>query len=229
MNEIEHEGKTYILKSTVETIIKERVSKVAARASEAEAKAGELESQLKTFEKQQTNYDVLASQVSTLKGELEQERTRFNRYQSISKLGITDNDLIDVVEWSYDRATKTMSAKEKPSLGDWLNEQMTNPEEAPASIRPHLKALQSAEAPAATNEISDHAEDHFEAPEHASDHAQLYALNEHQQRQAPNVNKGAVKAPEAKDILQRAGKGNQDFYNQNVDAIKKAWFAKHGR
>lgn len=229
MNEIEHDGKTYILKSTVETIIKERVSKVAARAAEAEAKSGELESQLKTFEKQQTNYDVLASQVSSLKGELEQERTRFNRYQSISRLGITDNDLIDVVEWSYDRATKTMSAKEKPSLGDWLNEQMTNPEEAPASIRPHLRALQSAEAPVATPDAAEEATGDFQATEHATDRAQLYALNEHQHRQAPNVNKGAVKAPEAKDVLQRAAKGNQDFYNQNVDAIKKAWFAKHGR
>ena len=37
MNEIEHEGKTYILKSQVESIIKERVSKVAQRASEYEA------------------------------------------------------------------------------------------------------------------------------------------------------------------------------------------------
>lgn len=45
MNEIEHEGKTYILKSNVENIIKERVSKVASRASEAEARATDLETQ----------------------------------------------------------------------------------------------------------------------------------------------------------------------------------------
>ncbi len=48
MNEIEHEGKTYILKSQVESIIKERVSKVAQRASEYEA---QLESMTKDLEK----------------------------------------------------------------------------------------------------------------------------------------------------------------------------------
>ena len=42
MNEINHEGKTYILKSDVENIIKDRISKVASRAQGYETQISEL-------------------------------------------------------------------------------------------------------------------------------------------------------------------------------------------
>ena len=45
MNEIEHDGKTYILKSQVESIIKDRVQKVAARATEFENQLNDLQIQ----------------------------------------------------------------------------------------------------------------------------------------------------------------------------------------
>ena len=43
----------------------------------------------------------------------------------------------------------------------------------------------------------------------------------------PNVNKGAVKAPDTKNILDRVT--DQNYYNENADAIRQAWMAKFGR
>ena len=49
MSEIEHEGKTYILKSQVESIVKERVSKVAQKATDAEVRLQEVTKELETY------------------------------------------------------------------------------------------------------------------------------------------------------------------------------------
>jgi predicted nucleic acid-binding Zn-ribbon protein len=210
MNEIEHEGKIYILKSSVEGIVKDRVSKVAARASEAEARASEFEKQIKTFESKQASYDVLAQQVSDLKTQLQKSESKFSRYQSVSKIGITDQDVIDVLEFQYEKAMK--NTKEKVSLGEWLEHHIDNYEEAPS-----VEA--SPEAPEAAHEENTTAS--------MMDLMQMQSLQQLKQAQRPpEVNRGAVRAPEQKDILQRA-MSDQDFYNANADAVRQAWFAKH--
>lgn len=222
MNEIEHEGRIYILKSSVEGIVKDRVSKVAARASEAESRSVELEKQMKAFESKQASYDVLAQQVSDLKTQLSKSESKYSRYQSISRIGITDQDVIDVLEFQYDKAMRNQ--KEKISLGDWLESHIDNYEEAPRSIKPFLEQFKP--EPEATPEGASQ-----EAPEantEASmiDMMQLHNLQQlRQAQQPPTVNKGAVKAPDQKDILSRA-MTDQDFYNQNADAVRQAWFSK---
>lgn len=227
MNEIEHEGKIYILKSSVEGIVKDRVSKVAARASEAEARASEFEKQIKTFESKQASYDVLAQQVSDLKTQLQKSESKFSRYQSVSKIGITDQDVIDVLEFQYEKAMK--NTKEKVSLGEWLEHHIDNYEEAPRSIKPFLEQMKpepeapsveaSPEAPEAAHEENTTAS--------MMDLMQMQSLQQLKQAQRPpEVNRGAVRAPEQKDILQRA-MSDQDFYNANAEAVRQAWFAKH--
>ena len=228
MNEIEYEGRAYILKANVESIVKERVSKVASRASEAEARASEIQEQLKSFEGKQASVDVLTNQINELKTQLQQSNTRFNRYQSISKIGITDTDLIDVIEWQYDKAMKDTPAKEQTSLSDWLDHHLENPTEAPRSIRPHLTAIQSKSQTLEASQQDPNAEAQMQ--DQNSTVSQLQQLQQYQQTQRPpNVNQGAVKSPDSKDIISRVMSGDQDFYNKNVDAVRQAWTAKFKR
>lgn len=222
MNEIEHEGKTYILKSSVENIIKERVSKVASRANEAEARSSELEKQIKEFESKQASIDVISNQVSDLRDQLKKSESKFTRYQSISQLGITNQDVIDLLEWQYEKSTKDQ--KEKIPLSEWLEGHINNVDDAPLSIQHHLSSLKPSQA------LEDE-----EAPPEASNQTdmlnvmQMQSLQQmNQAMKPPTVNKGAVKAPDQKDIITRA-MTDQDYYNQNADAIRQAWMAKFAR
>ena len=221
MNEIEHEGKTYILKSSVETIIKERISKVAQRANEAESRSSDLEKQIKDFESKQASLDVLSNQVSDLRDQLKKSENKFSRYQSISQLGITNQDVIDLLEWQYDKSTKDQ--KDRPALSDWLQSHINNIDDAPISIQHHLQSL----SPSPASEAE-------EAPPEASTQADMINMMQMQSLQQlnqavtpPNVNKGAVKAPDTKNILDRVT--DQNYYNENAEAIRQAWMAKFGR
>ena len=219
MNEIEHEGKTYILKSSVETIIKERISKVAQRANEAESKSSELEKQIKDFQSKQASFDVLSNQVSDLRDQLKKSENKFSRYQSISQLGITNQDVIDLLEWQYDKSTKDQ--KDKPVLSDWLQSHINNIDDAPISIQHHLQNLSPSPAPEAEAEEASSQADMIDVMQMQS----LQQLN--QAVTPPNVNRGAVKAPDTKNILDRVT--DQNYYNENAEAIRQAWMAKFGR
>ena len=141
MTEIENEGRVYVLKTEVENIIKERVSKVAQRATLAEKALEDAESRLSKAEKAMSSVDILNQQLQEMQGKLSTAEKRFDRYQSISKHGLTDPDLVEAIEWSYERAQKGVSDKERVSLSEWLDNQVQSPESAPITIRPHLQAL----------------------------------------------------------------------------------------
>jgi hypothetical protein len=145
MTEIENEGRVYVLKSEVENIIKERVSKVAQRATLAEKALEDAEGRLSKAEKAMSSVDILNQQLQEMKGKLSTAEKRFDRYQSISKHGLTDPDLVEAIEWSYERAQKGLSDKERVSLSDWLDNQVASPESAPITIRPHLHQRQMSE------------------------------------------------------------------------------------
>ena len=93
-NEITHEGKTYILKSQVEGIIKDRISKIASRASEQEQRANELETSLADIQQRAASIDIISAQLEEMKGKLSASETRFHRFQAVSKYGITEPDII---------------------------------------------------------------------------------------------------------------------------------------
>tara|TARA_R100001440_G_scaffold74110_1_gene99284 strand:+ start:4100 stop:4753 length:654 start_codon:yes stop_codon:yes gene_type:complete len=216
MKEIEHEGKTYILKTDVENIIKERVSKVATRANTAESRIAELEQTIEKNRKSLTSVDLLNTQLTELKDKLALSETRFSRYQSISKHGLTDPDLVDAIEWQYDRAQSKLAKKDRVSLGDWLDGHVSNPESAPVMLRPHLTSIKP---PAASTP-----ESAAETPSAPSAPSTPSTPSE----PPPKTNSGAMPAPELGNFMDRALK-DPEVYRQNRDKIMSAWKNRRSR
>jgi hypothetical protein len=213
MRTIEHEGQTYILKSSMEEIIRERVAKVATRANEAEQAAKDLQERLQEAEKKTSSADILASRVEQLQAELDSSKSRYDRYQAISKHGLVDEDMVEAVEWSYERSQKDVAKKDRKKLGEWLEEQVANPDQAHALLRPHLHSLAQEQAAPIQGEEEPPQEVEAAAPPPSM----------------PAVNNGAVRPPsQAGDIID-LGLKDPEFYSANRDKIQAAWRARNSR
>ena len=217
--EIEHDGKTYILKSQMESIIKDRVGKVAQRATLAETALAQAEKRLAQAEKAMSTVDILNTQLAEMQTKLQTSENRFNRYQSISKHGLTDPDLVEAIEWSWERSQRSKGDKEKQSLSEWLDSVVENPDSAPITIRPHLQALRMVdEQPEASAPAAD-------VPA-AETHAQMAEL--HAQQPPPRANAGALPAPDSAGFMDRALR-DPEFYAQNRDKVMAAWKNRNKR
>ena len=222
MNEIEHDGKTYVLKQDIESIIKERIGKVAARATTAESALAEAERRLEKAEKAMSSVDILNQQLAEMQTKLQTSENRFNRYQSISKHGLTDPDLVEAIEWSYERSQKNKADKEKQTLSEWLDSVVDNPDTAPITIRPHLQALKMVDdTPAQAAETQTNV---TEMPP-ADTYSQLASL---EQARAPRANAQAMPTPESTDFMDRALR-DPEFYAQNRDKVVSAWKNRNRR
>jgi DNA replication initiation complex subunit (GINS family) len=222
MTEIENEGRVYVLKSEMENIIKERIGKVASRATTAEKALEEAQSRLSKAEKAMSSVDILNQQLVDMQTKLQSSEQRFERYQSISKHGLTDPDLVEAIEWSFERAQRGKSDKERQTLTEWLDQQVESPESAPITIRPHLQALKMI---GEDNAISGQ-----DLPE-SSTAAQLQQLGESLEPQtaaAPRTNVGAIPAPDSPGFLDRALK-DPEFYAANRDKVMQAWKTRNRR
>ena len=71
MIEIEHEGRTFVLKTEMENIIKERIGKVASRAKTAESALEEAQSRLDKAEKAMSSVDILNQQLTDMNKKLQ--------------------------------------------------------------------------------------------------------------------------------------------------------------
>lgn len=222
MTEIENEGRVYVLKSEIESIIKERIGKVASRATSAEQALEEAQRRLEKAEKAMSSVDILNQQLAEMQTKLQSSEQRFSRYQSISKHGLTDPDLVEAIEWSFERAQKGKSDKERQTLSEWLDQQVESPENAPITIRPHLQALKMLdEDPSPQTEAS--------AESYASNQEQSYTEQSLQQSApAPRANVGAIPAPDSPGFLERALK-DPEFYAANRDKVKAAWNNRNRR
>ena len=214
MAEITHDGKIYVLKSAMENIIKERVSKVATRANGAESRVAELEAKLEENRKSLTSVDLLNSQLTELKSKLESAETRFSRYQSISKHGLTDPDLVDAIEWQFERAQLKLNKKDRISLSDWLERHVTNPEQAPSLLRPHLQKL----APEPTE-----APEPSSIPERAPETKQAMPTTP-----PPNANARSMPAPEVGNWQDSALK-DPKLYRQYREKFKQEYESRRKR
>ena len=219
MTEIENEGRVYVLKSEMENIIKERVSKVAQRATLAEKALDEAESRLSKAEKAMSSVDILNQQLQEMKGKLSTAENRFDRYQSISKHGLTDPDLVEAIEWSYERSQRGASEKEKVSLSEWLDNQVKSPENAPITIRPHLQALKML----ADETSAPQTQQEQEYQTSTAQQMQSFGMSE-----APKTNVGAIPAPDSPGFLDRALK-DPEFYAANRDKVRAAWNSRNKR
>lgn len=206
MKTINHEGVEYVLKADIEAAFKDRISKLSARAIQAEEAAKALQETLDNQSGELTKISTLQEKVSTLEQSLQEAESKYSRVSMLSDLGFTDPDLRDAVEWAYSRSNS------EASLEDWIKGIKENPAEAPMVLRPHLQANA---APEATAEASPSAE---AAPEVQAETVESPSLL------PPRTNTGAKPAPvQSGDILSRVGSGDLDFYEQNHEAIKKAW------
>ena len=220
MKTIEHEGAVYVLKSEMESAIQSRIQKIAQKAAEAEQRASELQSALDEASAKTGSIDALASQLEQAQAQLAQANSRYERHSTIAKYGLTDKDMLEAVEWQYERAMKGRAKKDLMSLGDWLDECVSTPDQAPALLRPHLQAI---------------------APQ-ATDAAQVQALGEQMtqaqspapQAQAmptpPAMNTNAQSAPVRVDDVLSRGLSDFEFYKQNRDNVIAAYRNrnKHG-
>jgi len=206
MKTINHEGVEYVLKADIEAAFKDRISKLSARAIQAEEAAKALQETLDNQSGELTKISTLQEKVTTLEQSLQEAESKYSRVSMLSDLGFTDPDLRDAVEWAYSRANS------EASLEDWIKGIKENPAEAPMVLRPHLQANATPEASA---EASPSAE---AAPEVQAETVESPSLL------PPRTNTGAKPAPvQSGDILSRVGSGDLDFYEQNHEAIKKAW------
>jgi hypothetical protein len=221
MKTIEHEGAVYVLKSDMESAIQSRIQKIAHKAAEAEQRATELQSALDEASASRGSIDALASQLEQAQAQLAQANARYERHSTIAKYGLTDKDMLDAVEWQYERAMSGRAKKDLLSLGDWLDECVSAPEQAPALLRPHLQAI----APAQPQAI---------------DASQVQALGRQMtqatpaQPQAmptpPAMNTNAQSAPVRVDDVLSRGLNDFEFYKQNRDNVIAAYRNrnKHG-
>lgn len=201
MSTITHEGQEYILKTHMESVIKDRVAKVAKRANEAESILQDYQNQIEEQKKAIGTVDVLSQQVTELQSKLQSSEKKYTRFTAISQHGLTDPDMIEAVEWTYDKAMSKLNKKDKVDLNSWLSSQVENPDTAPIMLRPHLQSLK----PATTETPQQEKPVEAAAP-------QKY----------PQVNAGRRDTPEVQDVLSR-GMSDPDFYRANRDSVMSAW------
>ena len=203
MKTINHEGVEYVLKADIEAAFKDRISKLSARAIQAEEVAKALQDTLDNQSGELQKISTLQEKVTTLEQSLQDAESKYTRVSMLSDMGFTDPDLRDAVEWAYSRSNS------ESSLEDWIKGIKENPGEAPLVLRPHLQAT----APEITAEAAPSAE---AAPIQAEAVEAAPLL-------PPRTNTGAKPAPvQNGDILSR-GLKDPEFYEENRDAIMKAW------
>ena len=200
------DGVEYIAKEQVDGLIQEKISKYAKRAREAETKVEEMNEQLIQAGEKLKTVDNLTEQIYTLKDELSNANTKYERHSAIAELGIQDPDVRDALEWQYQRSNTD------ESFGDWMKGLKENPENAPSFLRSHF---QTSEPPKMENTPVENVETTKETP---------------QPKTPPKTNAKTVQSNNTetqKDILSR-GLSDPDFYKQNRDAIRQAWFKQSG-
>ena len=204
-NEITHEGKTYILKSQVEGIVKERISKIASKAHEAEKRANELETSLADIQQRAASIDIISAQLEEMKGKLSASESRFHRFQAVSKYGITEPDIIEAIEGSYEKSMKNKPKKDHVSLEDWISNHIQSPDTAPILLRPHFMQVSRERAP------------------QEEQSTQQQQQNNSIESNFVSTNQNTVKAPEQPNPTKQGLKSQKDW-KENREAIRAAYY-----
>ncbi len=204
----DEDGNVYVLKTDMEAAIKERISKVTSRAQEAEGQVRTLTAELDDAKKSAGISDTLNQQLEEYREKLDKANNRYNRYKAISKHGLVDEDMVEAIEWAYEKSMSKLGKKEQVPLTDWLDKAVQDPSTAPAVLRPHLQTLQ-------TEQVTEQpTEQVTEQPT--------------ERPTAPVVNTGAQAPVDGPNILQRASQ-DPEFYQANREAVQKAWRSKYSR
>lgn len=216
MKTITHEGQEYILKTEVDGIVRERLSKVTETKRSAEKRVSELESQLEDMSSKVKGAEAMASQLATLQDELAVSNQRYERHQAIAAQGITDPEVRDLVEWQYNKAMDSKAKKDRIPMGEWMAT-MKEGGEVPTVLKPYFQAQ---EAPQSTPQES--------TPTNV-DGSQIQSLQEApQSTPRPSTNQGVAQTQNhstSGDVWKRAA-SDFEFYQQNRAELRKAYYAK---
>ena len=208
MKKITHENETYILQSDVETIIGERVKKYAARTTSAEDTIKELQSRIDEQSKNSSDVNLLRDKIDTLQNQLSKSESKFNRHVAISKNGISSPEVIELIEWSYDKQMEKRNKKDRVNLGDWLTGIIKNPDDAPMTLRPHLPQRQTPPTDTDTEPPTDN------------------GTKQRQTVEPAPINRGAVNTPENNNF---ARMNDSEYYRANREQIKKQFYQQYKR
>jgi hypothetical protein len=210
MKTIEHEGQTFVLKSDMEAAFQARIQKLSSRAIQAEEQAKTLQEKIDSQSGKLGTIDHLNDQIRQLGEQLQKSESKYSRHMAIAELGFQDEDMREMVEWSYERAMK--GQEEKTPLADWLQTIKQDPSKAPKALRPHLNSTPQVTQPTEATQAK------TEAPKATTEPKQ-----DNPPLLPPKTNTGAQATPvQTPDILTR-GAEDFEFYKANRDTIRKAW------
>ena len=149
----EFEGQEYVLKKDVDQLVAERVAEISTKKREAEARALEAEKAAKEAEAKAKTAEEAAAGAGALKAQLDEAQARaarsegrYERHMALADKGITDADVRDAIEWAHERSQAELPKGQQQTLPDALDAWLTDPDKAPASVRPHLIAVAQAVA-----------------------------------------------------------------------------------
>ena len=209
----EIEGVEYVAKSDMEAAVKDRISKLSARAVQAEEAAQALQTELDNQTGKLGSLDTLQSKIEDLQAQLTDANTRYDRHNAMAQNGFTDPELRDAVEWAYNKA---MQGNDQPTpLADWLASIKADPSNAPLVLRPHLQTSPPPVDPSTPTATPD-ADPVAQTPDPVLDVAPALL--------PPKTNMGAQPTPTQQgDILKQLATADLETYRANRSAAIKAW------
>jgi hypothetical protein len=223
---LEKDGKTYILQERMEEIIQQRISKHVQAKNEALEENKTLQSQFESVQKQIEESEKMKTHITDLEGRLATTQSQYNRYTSISRTGITNPELIKILEWTYDENMKGLKKTEQTPIGDWLQKHVENPSNAPLAIRPHLPKSHSNPSTPSNQPSQTHP---------PSIPTQTHPPQTHPPSNAPqpkppinkSISQGVQPNPEIQDTWNRMNDLN--YYEQNRENIKDLFYKQFKR
>lgn len=217
------DGVEYILKTDVDEIVSSRISKYAEKVREYESRIDSYQSELDAAKSSAGLVEKLNGQIDTLQSELSTARSQYERHSTIGQYGITDPNIRDAIEWSFEREMKGRPKKDQTSLGDWLSTIKENPETAPAVLRPFfnpsVSETQPEQPPAAVEQQNP-----------AGVQPLPSSLQNQPSTAVPPTSNAGVKtigSVPPSDLLSRAS--DPEFYTKNRDAIRQAFYSQKGK
>ena len=207
---ITHEGREYILKTEVDNIVSNRVSKISESRRTTQNELDEMKSRYSDMEEKYKGVQALHSQISSLQEQLSNSNQKYSRHSAIANHGITNSDVRDLVEWQYTKAMDGRPKKDKVTMGEWLQGFQEEGAQIPHTLQPYFKPTQNANPQTVS-----------------STPAQLSSLN----RTAPQTNHSVQQTSDNQTSSDMISKGTQDFeyYRKNRAKIKELYYARKGK
>lgn len=122
----------------------DRFQQLVAQKNELQTALDAQATETNTWREKAATADTIAKQFEEARSGWETERGQWQTKSAAYQHGVTDNDLVDLALWQYDRV-QPAEGESKPPFGEWLAGLKATPDALP----PALAGLKTAWAPAA--------------------------------------------------------------------------------